>query len=94
MARHLHQKLLPEDRGDQVLGLIADVPRSGLELTRLLGVTPAELALIAYPLWHAQLLQGEASEGCCGRPGGTRCLSCRLDRRWCLTGKAASALKH
>ena len=90
MARHLPR----EDRTGQVLDLIADVPRSGLELTELLGVTPAELALIAHPLWHAKLLQGEASEGCCQEARGTNCLSCRLDRHWCLTGKGVSALEH
>ena len=60
----------------------------------MLDVTPAELALIVHPLWHAKLLQGEATEGCCRQASGTNCHSCRLDRRWCLTGKGAFELHH
>lgn len=82
------------DRSEEVLELIGQVPRSGWELTQLLGVTPPELALIAHPLWHAKLLHGEAAEGCCQSASGTECLSCRLDRRWCLSGKATSTPKH
>lgn len=75
----------------QLLTLVRQAPRSGAELMKLLGVTPAELALIAHPLWHGRQLQGEAAEGCCGRGSGSACVSCRLDRRWCPTRTEADA---
>lgn len=85
MERHL-----PRDgKAVRVLDLIRELPRSGQELAYALNLTPAELALLTYPLWHAKLLQGDAADGFCQRPNGRGCVSCRLDRRWRVSGNAA-----
>ncbi|WP_334183042.1 hypothetical protein [Novosphingobium sp.] len=78
-----------------IVALLDGAPLTCTEIAARLGLPVADVAGIAGELWARKLLQGEVGDGCCQDPCSASCIVAgSIDRRWRLSRKGQSALRH
>ena len=89
------RRVMEGARATALLALLDGTPRTGSDLQAAIGLDDAAFRRLAIVCWSASLLQGMVSDACCQDPCGEHCVSAmRMTRKWCLSRKGASTLRH